>query len=147
MLPDDFGVLMMIRRAPILKLSRIIPPRSNLIDSLQDSRTCQQVIVADYESHDKWLIFHVSLQTGDINAYLVGDYDLKEAQPFIGIFQQALQSVFQGISFSFTKRLHIRRGLNNDPVLTAYLIARHLHMKGNYLNLDDERYGRIQKLP
>jgi len=138
--PDDFDVL--IRRAPTLPGSRIIRRGSKLIDSLQESQRCEQVIVPHSVSQDKWLIYLVTLSTGNIDIYVIGEMMFDEAEPFHGQLLQALSTVFPKTIFSPRQRLHLRARMYNDPVLAAYLLSWYLHFHGKYLDLNEEKINR-----
>ena len=60
----DFDVL--ISRALPLEQSKIIRRGSNLNESLQDSESCEQVIVPHNISQNKWLIYLITLRSGAI---------------------------------------------------------------------------------
>jgi hypothetical protein len=133
----DFDVL--IRRAPQSQRSRILDREANLIDSLQTLRSFEQVIVPHSISQTKWLIYLVTLRTCEIDEYVIGDILSHEVEPFRVQLVQALSTINPTTSFSSKQRLHLRRGLNNDPVLTAYLFSWYLHSHGNYLDLDEHK--------
>jgi hypothetical protein len=102
----DFDVL--INRAPQLEQSRIIRRGSDLIESLQDSRNFQQVIVPHSITENKWLILLVSLFSRTIDAYVIGHVLSHEVEIFRVDLQSAVTTVFPDTSFSFKQRLHMR---------------------------------------
>ena len=138
----DFDVL--ISRAQPLERSKIIRRGSDLNESLQDSKSCEQVIVPHSISQDKWLIYLVALRSGAIDVYVIGDILSHEMEPFHVKLQEAVTKVFPNTSFSFKLRLHLRSSLRKDPVLTAYLFTRYLHSNGKYLDLNLQKINLLK---
>ena len=134
---DDFDVL--ISRAPPSQESRIMGRGCDLIESMEELQTCQQLIIPQCHSKNKWSISLVTIRTATIDVYLIGDILSDEMEPYCNTLQQAVTATFPNTQFTFKQRLQLRTSLKNDPVLTAYLFSWYLHSNANYLELDDDK--------
>ena len=135
MLPDDFVTF--ANRLPISHLSQIIKPSQELTSSLEETRKRQQVIIAHFTTETRWLVFLVSLITGHVDIYTVGDVASESIVQFATQVHQSLNKVFHGKKFKFKMRLAFPLGFIKDPALAAFLISLHLHNHGKYLNMTE----------
>ena len=144
--PQDLGYLTRNDLATQSKTSVILGPdwlqnlESHSIDSLQtEFRLFQQLVLLHHVSQNKWSIFLVSLGTGSIEGYLVGDYEALEIQPVILSLMRVFEKVFPTRKFQFKQKLQIPRSFGTNPILMSFLVAINLHKHGKYLDLNGER--------
>ncbi|KAG9286910.1 hypothetical protein G9A89_021700 [Geosiphon pyriformis] len=108
-------------QAPLLQESRIIHCGSKLIDSLQESQDREHVIVPHSVSQNKWLIYLVTIPTGKIDTYVVGDILSYEAEPFHSELLRALSTVFPNTRSSSPDNIYkllrkkINAGTDDEP--------------------------------
>ena len=95
-------------------------------------------------SQNKWSIFLVSLGTGSIEGYLVGDYEALEIQPAVLSLTRVFEKVFPNGTFKFRQKLQIPGSFGADPILMSFLVAINLHKHGEYLDLNGEKILRYK---
>ena len=106
---------------------------------LREMTQYQQLTMVHFVNPETSLTFLVSLTTGDVDEYFIGDCPLPEVQAVEAVLASVCQKLSPPLRLQFRRRLHIPQSFNINSVLMASILAAILHYNGKYLDLTGEK--------
>jgi hypothetical protein len=118
------------------KNSIVFPPKAHEEDRPVDWKVLQQAVFLNSMNQDTTSVYLVSLSTGMVDVYSVGECDIPELQTFAIELINFFGKKRPDLKLSFRYRLQVPSTLWPDPLLMVYVLALQLHRQTKYLNLD-----------
>ena len=107
-----------------------------LVELLPSVQEYEQIIFPQYRSRDQWSIYLLSLTTGTLDCYFIGDTLHEEVRPTILKLFKVLWNKIPTTDFTMIRRLAVPSDSDQDPILMTLHIMVHLHQRSNYLDIN-----------
>lgn len=121
------------------KTSIIFGPNQHLQDKTVDWNLLQQAIFIHPMPHSTYSVFLVSLTTGLVDVFSVGDCGIPDLQVSAIELRALFGKKRPDLRLSFMNRLQVPLTFSPDPLLIAFLLAVQFHQHGKYLSLDRDK--------
>ena len=141
---EDFDFLLQFIRVdpkqtvlnvPISRSTRL----NDIRDDLPDLRMFTRTIFPFFDTHGRWAICDVDLNSRSVEAYFIGNHDDESRQETASLITTILRFKFPTSTFSLRSILEVPSTYPVNPTLLAYLLIYHVNLRGQYLDLDGEK--------
>jgi hypothetical protein len=122
-------------RALICNTRILHEEHTDLLEIIAFHEQYHQLVFLHHLEQDKWIVFLVKIPSREYEGYIIGDCtseDVATLQNKLGV----VLGEFYGEKFTYRQRLKIPSSLTEDPVFIVYLLAKCLHNRQRYLELN-----------